>query len=200
MKDVTQQMLTDTFYLCVSWILYYTSHSILATTKAKTYFSFIGAYYRFAYSSISILLLIPLSIFHHQLNTPSLIKTSTLFTVIAYFGIVIGLVLQWQTFKGYSTAEFLGYQAFTRVKEKEHTLFITGMNKYVRHPIYFSLLIILLSFLIVSPSFHNFAFVGISISYLFIGSYFEEKKLKQQFGQTYINYSKKVKRIIPFII
>jgi methanethiol S-methyltransferase len=38
------------------------------------------------------------------------------------------------------------------------------------------------------------------VVYLPFGIYFEEKKLRSQFGQAYVDYAKRVKCLIPFIV
>ena len=40
---------------------------------------------------------------------------------------------------------------------------------------------------------------GMSV-YILTGLYFEEKDLLQEFGATYLDYMKRVKRVIPFIL
>ena len=64
-----------------------------------------------------------------------------------------------------------------------------------RHPIYlFSIL-----FLGLRPTMDLFYFIFylVIVLYFIIGSYFEEKKLVERFGQIYIDYQKEVPRIIP---
>ena len=40
---------------------------------------------------------------------------------------------------------------------------------------------------------------GIS-AYIFIGLYFEEQDLIKEFGDTYLDYMQRVKRVVPFIV
>lgn len=74
----------------------------------------------------------------------------------------------------------------------------TGFYKIVRHPIQTGILIGIWAVPISTASHLVFA-AGMSI-YVFIGLHFEEKDLIQEFGETYQNYMKRVKRVIPFIL
>ena len=74
----------------------------------------------------------------------------------------------------------------------------SGFYKIVRHPIQTGILIGIWAVPISTTSHLIFA-AGMSI-YVFIGLHFEEKDLIQEFGETYQNYMKRVKRVIPFIL
>jgi protein-S-isoprenylcysteine O-methyltransferase Ste14 len=80
----------------------------------------------------------------------------------------------------------------------EHSeLKIEGALKYCRHPIYlFSIL-----FLLFRPSMDLFylVFFIILTLYFIVGSYYEERKLVNKFGDEYKSYQKKVARLIPKI-
>jgi protein-S-isoprenylcysteine O-methyltransferase Ste14 len=73
-----------------------------------------------------------------------------------------------------------------------------GFYKIVRHPIQTGVLIGVWAVPISTASHLVFA-AGISV-YIFVGLYFEEKDLIREFGETYLDYMKRVKRVIPFVL
>lgn len=72
-----------------------------------------------------------------------------------------------------------------------------GFYRIVRHPIQTGVLIGMWA-VPVSTTSHLLFAGGITI-YIFIGLYFEEKDLIQEFGASYVKYMKRVKRLIPFV-
>ncbi len=77
-------------------------------------------------------------------------------------------------------------------------LMITGIHKYVRHPLYMGAFIFIWGLFIVLPYF-SFLIANIFITaYTLIGIYFEESKLEMTFGDIYKEYKKQVPMIIPF--
>jgi protein-S-isoprenylcysteine O-methyltransferase Ste14 len=75
------------------------------------------------------------------------------------------------------------------------TLKIEGPYKYMRHPVYFFSIL----FLIFRPymDLTYLTLVICLIAYFYIGSYYEEKKLIEVFGDEYKVYQKNVPRIFP---
>lgn len=72
-----------------------------------------------------------------------------------------------------------------------------GVFSYVRHPMYLSILLIKLGFLLLTMSLISILPLVISIFlYDKIASY-EEKELEKKLGQEYFDYKKKVSRWIP---
>lgn len=108
------------------------------------------------------------------------------------------------TFRYFSTLEFLGINQVIRWFRGEYktadsdeilTLRIEGPYKYSRHPLYlFSILFLL--FRPVMDIFYLTFFICI-VGYFYAGSFFEEKKLVQTFGEKYLEYQKSVPRIFP---
>ena len=73
----------------------------------------------------------------------------------------------------------------------------TGLYKVVRHPIQTGVLIGMWAVPLSTVS-HVFFSVGMTL-YIFVGLYFEEKDLIKEFGSTYLDYMRRVKRLIPFV-
>jgi protein-S-isoprenylcysteine O-methyltransferase Ste14 len=79
--------------------------------------------------------------------------------------------------------------------EKPGRLVTRGFYRMVRHPLYtFGLLTLWLSS---SVSLNAFIiYVGLTI-YIFVGIYFEERKLLREFGQAYADYQSVTPMLVP---
>jgi len=77
----------------------------------------------------------------------------------------------------------------------EEPLHITGMHRYVRHPLYLGAYLYLLGGAVDEFGLQT-ALWG--CLYLFIGTWFEERSLVAQYGRAYVEYKEKVPAIIPF--
>jgi methanethiol S-methyltransferase len=75
------------------------------------------------------------------------------------------------------------------------TLAIEGPYKYMRHPILFFSTMFLI-FRPVMSLFYLTCLICI-ILYIYIGSFYEEKRLIEKFGDRYIKYQKEVPRFFP---
>ena len=84
--------------------------------------------------------------------------------------------------------------------KENHKLKTTGFYKFVRHPAYTGSII---SFIGMGLSFNNiFSFFVITIPVVYAFLYrikVEEKVLIENFGEEYLEYMKKTKRLIPFL-
>jgi methanethiol S-methyltransferase len=107
--------------------------------------------------------------------------------------------------KSINLKEFIGIAQIERLMQgkydineldEKQSFRVDGANKLVRHPIYlFSIL-----FLVFRPAMNLF-YVVTSICiviYFYVGSFYEEKKLVEKFGDEYLLYKKKVPGIFPF--
>ena len=83
--------------------------------------------------------------------------------------------------------------------QQDHKIINTGIYKYLRHPAYLGSL---LSFIGLGFALLNWISI-ILIFFPILGSFMyriniEEKVLKSEFGEEYLNYSKNTKRLIPW--
>jgi protein-S-isoprenylcysteine O-methyltransferase Ste14 len=79
--------------------------------------------------------------------------------------------------------------------EQPPTLITRGLYRYVRHPLYSAGLV----FLWLTPVMTSTLlalYLGLSL-YLYIGSVFEERRLRLEFGQAYLEYQRRVPRLVP---
>ena len=84
-------------------------------------------------------------------------------------------------------------------KKKEAHLDTTGIHQFVRHPLYLGTLLFVWAWFLFSPLVTNLITCIMISLYIWIGMYFEEKKLVQEFGAEYISYQQRVPMIIPFL-
>ncbi len=184
-----------------------TLHSFLASGSVKKILTArlgkLIAFYRFTYVLLSLLLfyiiyiLIPDNYFIvFDLKPP--------FDILVLIPQFAGLAGFFWTLKYFSVKEFLGINQIERWYNRnydieeldEHlTLRIAGPYKFCRHPLYFFSIV----FLLFRPEMNlNYLTLLICISvYFYVGSFYEEKKLVDKFGEKYISYQKEVPRILP---
>lgn len=193
--------------LLIAWVFFYSFHSLLANSIFKDKLKLlIGDYFRFYRLIYNVLNIVMLStILWYQFNIP---KQYFLTTNIYTQGIgatifIIGLVLLISAFSSFNKLEFAGFEQLTsnkqEIKRKTELITDNGMYAYVRHPLYFALILMFLGALVFQPTYAMLIFVGITFIYLPIGVKMEEQKLIGEFGKDYIKYRKKVKMLIPFI-
>jgi protein-S-isoprenylcysteine O-methyltransferase Ste14 len=77
-------------------------------------------------------------------------------------------------------------------------LVVSGLNRYVRHPLYFATLLLLLGYFLRQPDRSHAITAALGLAYLLIGTRLEERKLVATFGQAYRDYQQKVPMLIPF--
>lgn len=82
--------------------------------------------------------------------------------------------------------------------QKEHTLVINGIYKFIRHPMYAShLLWAIAQILILHNWIAGFSFIVVMVPHYLMRVGNEEKMLVQQFGADYENYMRTTGRIFP---
>ncbi len=78
-----------------------------------------------------------------------------------------------------------------------NSLLITGIHRYIRHPLYAGTFLFIWGLFIFLPYASLLISNFIITIYTLIGISFEEQKLIQEFGHSYEEYKKKVPKIIP---
>jgi protein-S-isoprenylcysteine O-methyltransferase Ste14 len=202
MNYVFDVIIISSLFICFGVV-----HSYLASKKTKEIFVYhfkeLLPFYRLLYNVIAIVSLI---LIYEFAPRPDIIiydlpKPYDLLILIPQIAGLIGFI--W-TLKYFSSKEFLGINQIVRWYKKEYdnndldeklSLRIEGLYRYSRHPLYFFLIVFLI-FRPVMDLFYLTALVCI-ILYVYIGSFYEEKKLVSVFGEVYLDYQLKVPRIIP---
>ncbi len=80
-------------------------------------------------------------------------------------------------------------------------LVTTNLYRFIRHPMYASLLFLALGAWLKQPLYWPAAVIfAIVVVALFLTAQAEEEDMKQAFGQRYVDYMKTTKRFIPFVV
>ncbi len=81
----------------------------------------------------------------------------------------------------------------------EHKLITRGPYSLIRHPIYLGEILFAFSIPMIANSLYGFVIMLVIIPILLYRISIEEKVLVSKFGQEYIEYAHKTKKIIPYI-
>ena len=201
-------MILQLYLLALSWVMFFILHSVLADQKVKTFFyakfPTSTKYYRLIYNFVSTITIFPAIYLQLSIQSPRWFYSNSLIQYLAYLLILSGIVVMILAFKNYQTSEFIGIIYLQKNNKlnpsiSDSSLATSGLNAIVRHPLYFGILLSLFGYLI--HQFNTKALImGVIFSiYLIIGTYLEEKKLIQEFGEDYKKYQKNVKMLIPYI-
>lgn len=188
--------------LALAWIIYFVLHSFLAANTVKQWvkhhLNFLYVHYRIFYNLFSIIGLVVL--IYMTISNPVLIIKPNMTTLLS--GLIlntIGTAILLISFMTFDLKEFLGLKPTDTTSLNNGELIVSGIYKYVRHPLYFGLILIGLGVFLLFPAKAIAVTIAIMYLYIIIGSKLEERKLINEFGNHYIEYSKNVKALIPFI-
>jgi protein-S-isoprenylcysteine O-methyltransferase Ste14 len=192
----------EIFIYALLWISFGFVHSLLARAPVKRLLQpLFGLAYRISYNLFSALY-IGLVIIGGQVvlggnSVKFEIGNELAFLAIAtqLSGVVIILVGLTQ----YDLGRFSGTTQLFRggdiSVDDEEPLHISGMHRYVRHPLYLGAYLYLLGGAVSEFGLQT-ALWG--CLYLWVGTWFEERSLVNQYGRAYVEYKQKVPAIIPF--
>ncbi len=193
---------------CILLTLFYASHSILATTtlkqKLRNSYSAAFRFYRIFYTLFSGVFFTFIVWWFIQKHEYHFLFKSV--SVLKYLGIVMavsGLLFTGWGVLRYGIAEFTGINSFFKIENSKSTekptLNKSGINSWVRHPIYTGIVFAMFGLLLLLPTKMTLMAIIITSVYLEIGIRLEEQKLIEEFGSDYEEYRKRVKKIIPFV-
>jgi methanethiol S-methyltransferase len=194
--------MTLSFWLILLAVLVYgLLHSVLASIKIKAQAGhWLGPatdrWYRLVYNFVAVITLLPVLILPvilidkgiYTIPFPWVLVT---LTIQALAGIV--LIIGWRQ-TGISS--FLGLQqAFLPEDLTPPRLVTDGLYCYVRHPLYSAGLVII--WLIPIMTWNLLALIIGLTAYVFIGAYYEERKLLSEFGEAYAAYRRQTPMLVP---
>jgi methanethiol S-methyltransferase len=194
---------TGFWWILLAWAVYGALHSLLASASAKALAERrlgqgVTRYYRLLYNIVVTLTLLPLlalvvlspDLEISRITFPWLALT-LLIEGVSGLGILAGL-LQTGVMRFLGLAQITGSPDFGGPSKLE----ISGLYRYVRHPLYlFGLLII---WFLPLMTWNILAFNLGATLYILIGIQFEERKLLKEFGQAYADYQQHVPMLIPW--
>ncbi len=191
------------------FLLFALFHSMFASRRLKRQlfgkYPAVRRYYRIGYNLISLMLLaiwlyvIP---FENSLLYEIAMPLRLLFHTIqllAFYGL-------YKTIKSFNSASFLGLEQmqqdrstdiFDLDESSREALLQKGIYGRIRHPLYtFSMMLLFFHPVMTT----KFALISLLCTlYFAIGSYFEEQRLIEKYGEEYRNYRKQTGRFIPRI-
>jgi len=181
-------------------IFYFGFHSFLAHQNIKKYLikNWISKrYYRLGYNFIAIVLLVLLLIYYQSISASSLFENNWIKTV-GFCICLLGMVLLFLALKQYNLAEFSGIQQFkNELSPSPIQLHTSGLNSYVRHPLYLSMLLLIWGYFLFQPTDLFLLTTIIATIYIYVGTLLEEEKLILEFGEQYIKYQQNVSMLFP---
>jgi protein-S-isoprenylcysteine O-methyltransferase Ste14 len=74
-----------------------------------------------------------------------------------------------------------------------------GVYRYIRHPLYLSLMLFALGAYLKSPGWLAGGLLGVAVAGLLITAYVEERENVSRFGESYREYMRSTKRFVPFV-
>ena len=183
-------------WLIIAWIIYFILHSVFALQMVKNAFYSIGLKphnYRLIYNILAILLLIPILVISSSIDARFMFEPKIYFKVMGLLLAGSGIVVVKIAFKSYDTKAFLGLGSL----EGEQIFQTSGLLRSVRHPLYSGSILVLIGYVLFDPKISTIISVALMILYFVIGIQFEEKKLIKEFGDKYLDYTRKTPMLIP---
>jgi protein-S-isoprenylcysteine O-methyltransferase Ste14 len=194
--------MTISFWLILVAVLAYgLLHSLLASikTKARVHHWFgpsIDRWFRLAYNLIAVVTLLPILFLPillidkeiYAIHYPWVILTLTI-QLLAVILLLVGL-------RQTGITSFIGLRQLLLPEDTSPPHLVTsGFYRYVRHPLYTAGLVFI--WLIPIMTWNLLALnIGLT-AYIFIGAFFEERKLLLDFGDAYAEYRRRTPMLIP---
>jgi len=191
----------EIFTYALAWLSFGLAHSLLARNSSKRVLQpLFGRTYRISYNLFSALH-IGLVIIGGEIvlggNSVGFDLGRDL-AVAAKVCQLAGIVVIVASLTQYDLGRFSGitqlFQAGNEAADEE-LLHVSGIHRYVRHPLYLGVYLYLLGGSVSEFGLQTALWGSL---YLLVGTWFEERSLVAQFGQAYIEYKQKVPAIIPF--
>jgi protein-S-isoprenylcysteine O-methyltransferase Ste14 len=182
------------------WIVYCMLHSVLASnwikkrlqSRMKNYKRYRLWYTLFAFISLVVILL-----FQIKIPTIELFHSSNFIFVAGIIISVSGLILMLICIRKYFMS--LSGLCSLFIENFSNELQITGVHKYIRHPLYLGTFMFIWGLFLCLPYLSLLVMNTIVTIYTLIGIELEEQKLMVEFGESYKQYKKTVPKLIPFI-
>ena len=190
------------FILLLSLALWGIVHSLLASHFAKDILRGVfGAgfmrIYRLAYNMFAAISFLPILYLMSTLPDQLAYEIPSPWNLVMFGGQGLAAILLLIALLQTDSLSFVGLRQLFE-EEKSGTLVIHGLYRLVRHPLYaFSLL-----FIWFSPTVSQnllTVYIGATL-YTLIGTYFEERKLLREFGETYAEYKRKTPMLVPGLV
>jgi len=196
-------VIMNTLILISASVVWGVIHSLLALLALKDFFrKTLGddfmRFYRLGYNIFSALSLLPILWLMWILpnGIVYLIPAPWKYLMLAGQGIAAFLLLYGvlQT----DTLSFVGLRQLGEPDSRPSALVTSGLYRFVRHPLYSAGLLFL--WLTTTMTINQLIVYGCATIYIFVGAYFEERKLLREYGAAYAEYKSVTPMIIPGLL
>lgn len=192
-------MLFQHIILAGLWSLYCVLHSVLAGVgfkkQARKIFGKSYRYYRLFYTLFAALSLAAVILYQVSISSPKLYDPSTESNVVGGVLCGLGVSLMIYCIKKY----FLSLSGLKSLYEETPAaeLMITGIHRFVRHPLYTGTFLAIWGFWVLVPSLGLLIADVIITGYTLLAIRLEETKLVAEFGEQYREYQRQVPKLLP---
>lgn len=180
--------------LGILWLVYVFLHSVLAASKVKSAiqkaFKMKQTAYRLLYNVFAFAGLAVIVWYQLRITPLVIIPGSALLTVLSILLLATGLIIMAICIIKY-------FKNLSGLQDEPNELMVTGLHRYVRHPLYLGTFIMLLGLFTLYPYLSVLIMDVIIIAYTLIALRWEEAKLVKEFGEGYRKYQQQVPAIIP---
>jgi len=175
-------------------------HSLLASPWAKrlarrAFGEAAGRGYRLAFNLLAIITLLPVLAVPALEPGPPLYSLRWPWAGLALAGQAAALLVLAIGLLQTDPWHFLGLRQLVQGEAGEPRLIVTGLYRWVRHPLYTAGL----AFIWFTP-WMSTSLLALNLAltaYIYIGSALEEQRLTSEFGEAYLAYSRRTPRLIP---
>ena len=192
-------MPADHLLLLFFWILYGVLHSVLAARRVKAWaYRLMGKsarHYRLLYTLFAFISLAALLYFQLQLESPLLFTRGVPSLVVGVLFVAVGGILMGVCIRKY----FMSLSGVRSLFQERASgrLMITGIHRYMRHPLYLGTFIFIWGLLLLFPYLSLLIACAVITLYTLAAIPFEEAKLVEEFGEDYRRYQRQVPRLLP---
>lgn len=192
-------MLVSHIILAVLWIVYCVLHSLFASLAFKKWMETLTdkhfRLYRLYYTLFAFISLTGIILYQFSISQKIIFKSNSFTLAIGSLVSITGLIIMAICIRKY----FMQLSGLRSLIENRtgNKLMITGIHKYVRHPLYSGTFLFIWGLLLLLPYWSLLIACSIITLYTLIGIHFEENKLIREFGKPYEDYQNAVPMIIP---
>ena len=187
-------------WIVLALLLWGLVHSLLASLKAKELVrrwlgERAGRFYRLGYNVFAGVSFLPVLVLMFIIPDHNLYLVPLPWSGLMVIGELLAVLALAIAFRQTDAWEFLGLRQ--PEAEKPPKLTISGLYRHVRHPLYSAGL----AFIWLMPLMTvNVLAINLALTvYVVIGAAFEERNLRHEFGQEYIEYMAVTPMFIPFL-
>lgn len=188
-------------YILLAVLLYGVAHSMLAALKTKAlarqwFGEHSDRWYRLFFNLFGFVSFLPVLALPPLLTDQVLYRLPVPWLFLALAGQVGAVILLIIALLQTDTLSFLGLRQLMGVPSlREEKLVISGLYRWVRHPLYTAGLLFIWLTPVMTVNWLAL-YIGVTI-YTVVGAIYEERKLVKTFGQAYETYRKRTPMLIP---